>query len=1001
MCKYYYKSLKLTSNFICVLILTFYLSTVALAQSGSTTGAIALVVRDSQGASLSSATITVRQLETNLIRNSQTNEDGSCTIFQLPPGSYEISVKADGFEETISTVYLNIGNTLLKVCDLTVGSSKQVIEILGDSFVREGKTESSSTIASDRINSLPINRRNFLDFSLTTPRVVQDRVPTQGVSASSGLSFNGQSARINNITIDGLDNNETATGAVRATFSQDAIQEFQVVSDSYSAEFGRAAGGVINIVTKGGSNNIHSTVFFLNRSDKTSARDVFTPFEPNYEQYQFGATLSGAIKKDKIFFFSSFERLSIKQNQFVTIGEQTVKSAKNLGFTLSNGAIPFSLGNTSFLNRVDLRLSSKDNLFIRYNFGGSYNGNFDPFGALIGETNAGIQRLKDNNIAISNIYATSNLAIETRFIYAKRNQEIDPIENSPQIRLIAPEGSVRFGRATLLPQPRKTPIFQIVNNFTLTKGKNQIKFGVDFANIDPDDKSTLPIFNGGLALFVPLNFSQLVGIPNLPSFSGLEAFDPSLRSSQQIAFLKTASAAAPMIFPGFPEGLPLETLPLPFAYVQGFGNTRISVQQRLFSAFIQDDIKLKSNLIVKIGLRYDIGRERFIPNNNGNFSPRLALSYSPNKIPKLNLRASYGIFFGVQPFAVPGVVELTTVKKSLSIPVIPFPFSILPFSLPGHKFPESTQVPSDIKFTPQLNTTFQYQPDFRNGYTQQITTGFDYFLNQNTILGLSYNYVRGVKFLGVRDINPVVRPIINNPLDSQVQGRVDPSRGTVFEVESAFDSYYNGLTIAIDRRISNKLNILAYYTYSKAIDNFLDFRFDIQETVDPLKPGNERGLSLQDARSRFVVSGLVELGKYFNTPFLQNTQLSTIITLESGHPYNLIVGEDLNLNADNPPGDRPNELGRNVGVMPGFASVDLRLSRSIQINEKLKFQVIAECFNLFNRVNISEVDRVFPKDSQGNFHLPKQENGRFTAPNERYRNAFAPRQFQFGFRLTF
>ncbi len=133
---------------------------------------------------------------------------------------------------------------------------------------------------------------------------------------------------------------------------------------------------------------------------------------------------------------------------------------------------------------------------------------------------------------------------------------------------------------------------------------------------------------------------------------------------------------------------------------------------------------------------------------------------------------------------------------------------------------------------------------------------------------------------------------------------------------------------------------------------------------------------------------------------MKNSQISVILNLESGHPYNLISGQDLNLNADNPPGDRPNFLGRNVGILPGFAGLDLRFSKRVNLNEKIRLQAFLEAFNVFNRVNISEVDRVFPPDLQGNFSLPKQ-SGRFIAPPERFRNAFAPRQFQFGFRLTF
>jgi hypothetical protein len=152
------------------------------------------------------------------------------------------------------------------------------------------------------------------------------------------------------------------------------------------------------------------------------------------------------------------------------------------------------------------------------------------------------------------------------------------------------------------------------------------------------------------------------------------------------------------------------------------------------------------------------------------------------------------------------------------------------------------------------------------------------------------------------------------------------------------------------------------------------------------------------------MSGVYDTGKTHNA-FFRDTLISTIINLNSGRPYNLLAGVDLNHNGDNPPGDRPlignTSIGRNAGITPGFASVDMRLSRSLSIQERYKVQGFVELFNLFNRVNISDFDRTYPPDAQGNFLLPSKDGGRFIVPKDRYRNAFSPRQIQFGFRLSF
>jgi hypothetical protein len=208
------------------------------------------------------------------------------------------------------------------------------------------------------------------------------------------------------------------------------------------------------------------------------------------------------------------------------------------------------------------------------------------------------------------------------------------------------------------------------------------------------------------------------------------------------------------------------------------------------------------------------------------------------------------------------------------------------------------------------------------------------------------------------------------------------------------------VTFAVSRRMSRRFGFLAHYTFSKSIDNFVDVRPDVLETADPMNMRGERGLSLQDVRSRFVASATWEL-TYTRNPVLRGFQLSTILNLNSGRPYNLLAGVDLNRNGDNPPGDRPAGLGRNVGVTPGFANLDMRLTRSIAISEGVRFSGFIEVFNLFNRVNISDIDRIYSPDALGRFNLPEKEGGRFTVPRERFRNAFAPRQFQLGFRLTF
>lgn len=986
--------------------LAFLIASSALsvfAQSeGSTAATITGRVADETERAVGGAHVTVKNLNTNLVRESISNEDGSIFIPQLSPGTYEITIEADGFTKATLRQEILLGTASLCNFVLKVSGKDITVEVVGENKANLNKTEDSINISRQSIESLPINRRDFLDFTLTSSRVVTDRLPAQGVAETSRLSFNAQSARFNNITIDGLSNNDITSGSVRATFSQEAVQEFQIISDTSSAEFGRSLGGIVNIVTRGGGNDYHGSLFLLNRNDKTSARDAFVSFKPPYSQYQFGAVVSGPIKKEKAFFFLGFERLTIRQNNIVTIKDDAIQAVRNIGIPANNGPVPFGIGKTTVLTRVDAQLTPNDTIYGRYNYGGVYDGQYEPFGDRTSETNGATERLRDNSIALNNVYinAGKRLVNETRFLYSRRKQSVIPIVEGPAFGLSTPDGISIFGQNFFTPQIRDERIYQFANITSLERGLNHIKLGIDYNYINaPTNDSLFSFTNSGAGLFSAIDFGALTGMPNLPVLSGIQALDPSSRTPTQRSFLMLLSNIAPVLVPGFPAKVPLADLSLPLIYAQGFGKIDPNAPVTLFSTFVQDDIKLKPNLLIKAGLRYDINRLKFSPDNNGNFSPRLGIAYRPTFTNKLNLRASYGLFFGT-PLIGPAVLAGSSQSGNFVFPTFFFPQSILVFAQPNHRIDDINNLPKGVSIVPQEARTFQFDPNTRNSYTQQLSAGFDYLLERKTVVGVSYNYVRGIKLVTARRINPVVRPT-GNVITSMITGRVDTTKGDVTEFESAFDSYYHGLTINLVRNFSENFGIFASYTLSKSIDNTFDVRTDTADSpVNPLRPGDERALSIQDVRNRFVLSANLKLN-YTKNLLLRDFQIATITTIESGRPYNLTAGVDLNQDGDNGTGDRPAGIGRNTGITPGFSSVDMRLSRSFKFKERYQILGFVEVFNLFNKFNLSKFNTVFPPDAQGNFNLPSQEGGRFTVPKDRYQGAFAPRQMQIGFKISF
>jgi hypothetical protein len=727
-------------------MIAFFAAAVFGQSSGATTGAIVGTVKDTQNGIIVGATVTVKDLDTNLERSARVGENGQFSLPKLSPGKYQLTVQAEGFDGQMTHITLNVGVTALIEFILKVGASNNFVEVNTESSIGAEKTESSTNIQRQAIDSLPINRRDFLDFTVLAARVIADRVPALGLTASSGFSVNGQSGHFNSITIDGLDNVDYGSGSARSTYSQDAVQEFQIVSDGFSAEFGRSLAGAVNIVTRSGGNDYHGKLFLFNRNDNTSARNAFMPLSLPFAQYQFGASLSGPIKRDKDFFFLSFERLSIQENNNIQIKDKIVASARQLGFNISNGPQPFSIGTTSALARVDLQLTPNDKLFLRYNGGFTYNGDFEAVTSQFDTSNAAIQRLQDNSIATSNIYinAPLNLINETRFLFGRRNQNIVSPTDGVHVQIAAFNDNFGFGNNIFFPQPRKENINQIIDNVTLTRGNHLIKFGIDFQDIYlPKGGTKLPLVANGQALFQALDFAKITGIAGLPFFTTLQAFNPSLRTPAQIAFLNMLSSIVPTLYPDFPAGVNFAQIALPATCTQGFGDPTVQGSTKLLAGFIQDDIKLAPNLLLKAGLRYDLNRIFSTPSNDGNFSPRLALSYNPGRLANLHIHASYGIFFNVISPTAATIAQLLDGQKYRFVNLL-FPYSTLLYSMPNHRLPQSDQYPPSFPFVPALNLTEPFDPNFRNSYTHQASLGFDYAINGKTEASISYNYVRGI-----------------------------------------------------------------------------------------------------------------------------------------------------------------------------------------------------------------------------------------------------------------
>lgn len=300
--------------------LVVLLSSLAMAQSAATAD-LRGTVADPNGAVVSNATVTVTDESRNYQRTVQTDAEGNYLITLLPPGTYNLTVEAPGFAKVkANNVKLTIGQVAELPVALKVAGSETELTVTTDAqLVETNRSSVATTVDSQRIDNLPINERSYLSFALTTSTVGRDNGRAIGPAPTSGLNIGGQRGRSTLVQVDGADNTDTSVNAARSTLSQEAVQEFQVVTNSYAAEYGRASGGVVNVVSKSGSNVLHGNLFGFLRHRSFQAKNAFSPIDnPPYTRTQYGATLGGPLVKDKTFYFGSFEQRRRQESGFFT-----------------------------------------------------------------------------------------------------------------------------------------------------------------------------------------------------------------------------------------------------------------------------------------------------------------------------------------------------------------------------------------------------------------------------------------------------------------------------------------------------------------------------------------------------------------------------------------------------------------------------------------------------------------------------------------------------------
>jgi hypothetical protein len=986
---------------LCLLPLTAY------AQARLTGADLEGTVKDESAAVLAGAVVTVINTETNASRTMQTDLRGHFRAPALPPGPYRVRVERGGFAtQTRDGLALRLGQSAaIEIAMRLARAPEQTTVTAEPPVVDPGQTAVSSVVGQRQIENLPINRRNFVDFSIITPGVTTDRTPQQGATVTTGISFTGQRARSNNIMVDGLDNNDPAVGSVGALFSQEAVREFQVLTSSYPAEFGKASGGVVNIVTRSGANVFQGDVFFHYRDAALNAKEHFERFDrfgdridrdkAPYRQLQWGGVLGGPVRRDETFFFLSFERLSVQANNFVLIDPAVASVLRANGFPVELGNVPYDVGATAAMAKLNHGFSPESSLMVRAVFSAATNENIEPFGGIVARSRGAVQLRDDWSLSASqtNVLA-GGWVNEARFQFSRLDVDVnsldpncngpcgdDPSQGGPTLEL---PGIASVGRQRFTPNPRRSARYQLVETVSFFAGRHSAKAGVEFNAID-NEAFMLPLHFGGRYIFTAQPANPALGLDR--SISAVEAL----------------------------------SLGLPAAYVQGYGDPNGPYTYKDLSVFVQDQWKV-GKLTIKPGLRYqkqfwpntsfdisDVGGARFrytFPPDSDNFAPRLAVALDPAGDGKTSVHAAYGLFFDNHITTIIGVGTAIDGRDHVRTLAAGLPAAREAWLAPGHRLPEP-----DAYFP---SVAGPIDPGLVTPFAQQAAIGFDRALGRDLSLAVNFVYARGQHLLANIDYNPRV-PSLGGPLrrPNDVNG-VAGTSASVLQGTSFGETWYKGVTASLNKPFRDGYQFLASYTFSKAEDNTTDFHGEFapermgqgRNPADPrglplgFDPYHDRGPSIHDQRHRLVLSGLCRL------PW--DSHVSAIVTAASGRPFSALAGADLNGDgnggafppdrARRDPADPDSSVGRNRETMPKQFNADLRLRKRFTLRGATSLDAIVEVFNVFNRVNFTEVNTIF---GRGAFPGEPQRDVQGRVTYGLHEQALPPRQVQLALRFSF
>lgn len=922
------------------------------------TGSIAGTVRDAQGAGLPSATVTFVETSTNATFKTQADATGNYVSAPLRPGIYKVTAEAQGFKSQARTdVSLKVQDRLRLDFDMQVGSVSESVEVKGETPAVQTDTSSlGQVVTAQQMTELPLNGRDYVQLATLNTGVVRTSSGTNGNtggSSTGGLnSFvaNGTRGTLNNFLLDGIDNNSNDNGGVVLRTNVDAIQEFKIQTNSYSAEFGRSGGAVVNAITKSGTNAIHGDVFEFFRNSALDSRDYFedpTSRKASFKQNQFGGTLGGPIRKDKLFWFVDYQRTVIRiPNTFIsTVPTAAEKSgdfsdpSEPIIYDPENG-LPFQ-GNKipsdridsiaqAFMNlypdpnqpgtgnnfvispterdnvdqgdaRVDYNMSQGDQIFLRYSQAGRTDIRPAP---LPGLANGG------DSFTGGGYETTYGAAIGyTKAFTARTVNEFRVGFNYVHIRRGVPVEGAHFPTGDL--QVPGVPNDPRINGLTLFAPRGYRRVGdpryaptllasqerqiADVVNLIRGAHS---IKFGGEFRWSQFNIMQMAAPRGQFNFTGQFTQNPADGSG--------GSGLADMLL-GLPQTSRISTL------------IELGNRQHVPSLFVQDDWKVNQRLTLNVGVRYDYfspivekhnrqsnfdyatgslvvadqnGASRaLVTADKGNLSPRLGFAWTPTGNANTVVRGAYGIFYSGQEIRTAAPLQLAYNLPFFYEPIF-ISDGVTPVLTVSGGFPSLD--PSQA-INPGVTSVDQR---LHTPYYQSWNIAVQRSLPGAITAEIAYAGSKGTHLQVVTDRNQDPTP---GPGDVQAR-RPYPFYGSFTSIQNRGNSNYHALQMKVEKRTTEGLYFLSAFTYSKAINDLPEICCAQPYPQNSYDVGAERGLADFNQKFRWVFSFDYELPfgakKRFSTNnrfvegVLGGWHVGGIYTLASGFPFSPLLGYD-------------------------------------------------------------------------------------------------------------